>query len=142
MYRVEKPSSLMLPRSPPEPFTHSTSTCSPLSGSAIMILAEVFPPPKFVMRRSDPSRFERYSSSSGSLMPAASCSSHRDAIGSFFVSLSALIQSPCFELMRHLDGGLATATSRNHPPGSVNGETINFLSKREIIKSVIGLTVM
>src|ERR1051325_3522390 len=38
MYRVENPSSLMLPRSPPEPFTHSTSTSDPLSGAEVEVL--------------------------------------------------------------------------------------------------------
>ena len=81
MYSVEKPSSLMLPRSPPEPFTHSTSTAAPLSGSVMPILAEVLPPPKLVMRRSEPSRLERYSSRSGSLMAAARASSHNEVMG-------------------------------------------------------------
>ena len=49
----------MLPRSPPEPFTHSTSTGSPVSGSISVTLELVLPPAKLVMRRSEPSRFER-----------------------------------------------------------------------------------
>jgi hypothetical protein len=42
-----------------EPFTHSTFTISPVSGSISSILELVLPPAKFVMRRSEPSRFER-----------------------------------------------------------------------------------
>ena len=49
----------MDPRSPPEPFTHRTVASWPVSGSFWMTFAEVFPPPKFVIRRSEPSRFER-----------------------------------------------------------------------------------
>src|SRR3989475_6921487 len=61
----------MLPRSQPEPLTQSTSTSTPLSGSRCITLADVFPPPKLVMRRSEPRRFKRYSSRSGSLRDRA-----------------------------------------------------------------------
>src|SRR6266446_7526367 len=67
----------MLPRSPPEPLTQSTSTSTPLSGSRCITLADVFPPPKLVMRRSEPRRFERYSSRSGSLRDRAFPASQR-----------------------------------------------------------------
>src|SRR6218665_1546652 len=40
MYSVEKPSSAIEPRSPPEPLTHSTCTCWPVSGSACQLLGE------------------------------------------------------------------------------------------------------
>ena len=70
----------MDPRSPPEPLTQSTSTVSPVSGSAAGSLADVLPPPKLVMRRSDPRRLERYRSSSSSESVAAASLSHRSAI--------------------------------------------------------------
>jgi hypothetical protein len=60
MYSVANPSSFMLPMSPPEPLTHSTCTSAPVSGSFAATLAEVLPPPKLVIRRSEPSRFDRY----------------------------------------------------------------------------------
>ena len=46
-------------RSPPLPFTASTRTGSPVSGSGSVNFELVLPPPKFVMRRSAPSRFDR-----------------------------------------------------------------------------------
>src|SRR4051812_35964721 len=46
-------------RSPPEPFTHSTRVVSPVSGSLTEILADVLPPPVFVMRASAPRMFDR-----------------------------------------------------------------------------------
>ena len=58
MYSVEKPSSFMEPMSPPDPFTHSTSTVSPVSVSLIGSFEDVLPPPKFVMRLSEPRRFD------------------------------------------------------------------------------------
>src|SRR5208283_3325467 len=54
------PASVIDPRSPPLPFTASTRTDLPLNGSGSSILELVFPPPKLVMRKSAPSRFERY----------------------------------------------------------------------------------
>ena len=54
-----KSARFILPRSPPEPLTQITSTFSPVSGSVSMILELVLPPAKLVMRRSDPSRFDR-----------------------------------------------------------------------------------
>src|SRR3954470_6386467 len=66
-------------RSPPLPFTAITRCDWPVRGSAASNFELVFPPPKFVMRRSSPSRFERYRSrSSGDdSIFAASRSSHR-----------------------------------------------------------------
>ncbi len=58
-YRAASPLSLILPRSPPLPLIHKTSSCFPLSGSTCWIFELVFPPPKLVMRRSEPSRFDR-----------------------------------------------------------------------------------
>ena len=45
--------------SPPEPFTHSTSTVSPVSGSLTVILDDVLPPPVFVIRASAPRMLDR-----------------------------------------------------------------------------------
>jgi hypothetical protein len=45
--------------SPPLPFTQTTVFEVPSSGSFISSLELVFPPPKFVMQRSEPNRFER-----------------------------------------------------------------------------------
>jgi hypothetical protein len=58
-YKVAKPSTLMLPRSPPLPFTQSTVFFCPSSGSVSSSFELVLPPPKLVMRRSDPSKLER-----------------------------------------------------------------------------------
>ena len=63
--------------SPPEPLTQSTGVGLPVNGSSCVSLAEVLPPPKLVTRLSAPSRFERYSSSSGGLSWRAWLSSHR-----------------------------------------------------------------
>ncbi len=46
------------PRSPPVPLTARTVTGSPVIGSGSVSFAEVLPPAKFVMRRSDPSRLD------------------------------------------------------------------------------------
>src|SRR5438045_2744881 len=67
----------MLPRSPPLPLTQSTVVGSPVSGSGWLILELVLPPAKLVRRRSRPSKFERYRSSSASSNPLASASSHK-----------------------------------------------------------------
>src|SRR5580658_6328864 len=69
----------MLPRSPPDPFTHKTSTGSPVSGSSSITFELVLPPAKLVMRRSEPSRFERYRNSSGSSSVAATLESQRSS---------------------------------------------------------------
>src|SRR5690348_9689410 len=50
----------MEPRSPPLPFTASTRTGSPVNGSGNSIFELVLPPPKLVIRKSAPSRLERY----------------------------------------------------------------------------------
>src|SRR5262245_16287498 len=56
-----------------------TRVGSPVSGSGSSNFELVLPPPKLVMRRSSPSRFERYRSSSSGLAarPEAVRSSHR-----------------------------------------------------------------
>jgi hypothetical protein len=74
---VAKPSSFIEPMSPPDPLTHKTLTLSPVSGSTSSSLAEVLPPPKLVTVRSEPRRFERYSSSSAGDLLAASASDQR-----------------------------------------------------------------
>src|ERR1700721_2463270 len=76
-YSVAKPSSLIDPRSPPDPFTQSTRTGRPVSGSSPSSLADVLPPPKFVTVRSAPNKVERYSNNSGGLFEAASVSDQR-----------------------------------------------------------------
>src|SRR5262245_36350956 len=66
-------------RSPPLPLTAITRTGSPVNGSGSVNFELVFPPPKLVMRRSAPSRLDRYlsSSSESSTHRAASSSFHR-----------------------------------------------------------------
>src|SRR2546430_6659352 len=66
----------MLPISPPLPLIHKTFALLPSSGSLSSILELVFPPPKFVIRRSDPSKFERYRSNSAWSRLFATWSSH------------------------------------------------------------------
>src|SRR5213082_1620265 len=66
----------MLPISPPLPLIHKTFALLPSSGSFSSILELVFPPPKFVIRRSDPSKFERYRSNSDWSRLLATWSSH------------------------------------------------------------------
>src|SRR4051794_15306952 len=69
----------MLPRSPPLPFTHKIFTVWPVRGSTSSILELVLPPAKLVMRRSEPSRFERYRSKSGSSSLSATAGSQRSS---------------------------------------------------------------
>src|ERR1700687_71974 len=57
----------MDPRSPPLPFTARTRTGSSENGSGSSIFELVLPPPKLVMRKSAPSRFDRYLRSDSSL---------------------------------------------------------------------------
>src|SRR5436190_19826556 len=66
-------------RSPPLPFTAITRVGSPVSGSGSSNFELVLPPPKFVMRKSAPSRLDRYRkrSSGRSCSAAASRSSQR-----------------------------------------------------------------
>src|SRR5206468_10888307 len=66
--RIANPLAAIDRRSPPLPFTASTRTDSPVNGSGRVNFELVLPPPKLVMRRSAPRRFDRYlRSSSGSL---------------------------------------------------------------------------
>src|SRR6187431_3267809 len=75
---MAKPEALIDRRSPPLPFTAMTRRGSPVSGSGRSNFELVLPPPKLVMRRSSPSRFERYRRrSSGEVSLAASRSSQR-----------------------------------------------------------------
>src|ERR1700729_1205821 len=80
----------MLPKSPPLPFTQRTCFVLPSSGSTCSSFELVFPPPKFVIRRSDPSKFDRYLKSSGPSSFDATASSHRSSkkCSSLFVVIS------------------------------------------------------
>ena len=49
-YKEEKFSFFDVLKSPPDPFTQRTSTCSPVNGSVPESVAEVFPPPVLVIR--------------------------------------------------------------------------------------------
>src|SRR5882757_9154368 len=69
----------MLPRSPPLPFTQRICCVVPSSGSTCPSFELVFPPPKFVIRRSEPSKFDRYRSNSGASSFAATASSQRSS---------------------------------------------------------------
>ena len=57
--RLAKFARLLVRKSPPEPFTQSTSCSFPVSGSFSVSLAEVLPPPVLVTRWSEPSRLLR-----------------------------------------------------------------------------------
>src|SRR4029079_8012778 len=80
-YSSAKPPVPIDRRSPPLPFTASTRAGRPDTGSVRSNFELVLPPPKFVIRRSAPNRFERYrSNSSGrSASPAAIFSSQRSS---------------------------------------------------------------
>src|SRR6184192_684096 len=69
----------MLPMSPPLPLIHKTVALLPSSGSVPSILELVFPPPKFVMRRSDPNKLDRYLSNSAPSRVLATWSSQRSS---------------------------------------------------------------
>src|SRR5271156_4336290 len=83
----------MLPRSPPEPFTHRTFLVSPSSGSTWSSFELVLPPPKLVMRRSEPSRFDRYRNSSGPSSFDATASSHLSS-RNFSLLFAAMVLTP------------------------------------------------
>src|SRR6266851_9909953 len=69
----------MLPISPPLPLIHKTVVLLPSSGSISSILELVFPPPKFVIRKSDPNKLDRYRSNSGPPRRFAIWSSQRSS---------------------------------------------------------------
>src|SRR2546430_9839083 len=69
----------MLPISPPLPLIHKTVALLPSSGSVSSILELVFPPPKFVTRRSDPNKLDRYRSNSAPSRLFAIWSSQRSS---------------------------------------------------------------
>src|SRR6476620_4711014 len=101
MYSDEKFSRLAVRRSPPEPLTHSTSVALPVSGSGILILDEVLPPPVLVIRPSAPRIFERYTNrSTGSSVSATASSQaywtclNTDCSADIGCSSSHLIESP------------------------------------------------
>src|SRR5215467_14566025 len=78
-YRIANPVAAIDRRSPPLPFTAMTRRGSPVRGSGRSNFELVLPPPKFVMRRSAPRRFERYCNRSSGLLLRTSAlpSSHR-----------------------------------------------------------------
>ncbi len=59
MYSTAKPAGPIDRRSPPLPFTAITRVGAPVNGSGSSNFELVLPPPKLVMRRSAPRRFER-----------------------------------------------------------------------------------
>src|SRR2546421_8228102 len=69
----------MLPISPPLPLIHKTVVLLPSSGSTSSILELVFPPPKFVIRKSDPNKLDRYRSNSAPSRLLAIWSSQRSS---------------------------------------------------------------
>src|SRR5215470_6443416 len=83
---MAKPDSVIDPMSPPLPLTASTRTGLPVNGSFNSNFELVFPPPKFVIRRSAPSRLERYRNSPKGLSSRlrAQRSSHRSLSRSSF----------------------------------------------------------
>src|SRR5579864_2015186 len=81
----------MEPRSPPEPFTHRILRVAPSSGSIWSSLELVLPPPKLVMRRSDPRRFDLYLSSSGGSSLEATASSHLSSRNRSFVFAAMML---------------------------------------------------
>src|SRR5229473_1614038 len=107
-----KPASVIDPRSPPLPLTASTRTASPVNGSGSSIFELVLPPPKFVIRKSAPSRFDRYRRSDSGRPSSASASrwSQRSlrwwsaivsGIGGFTVLLKTLrFSGPFLRLLR------------------------------------------
>src|SRR5688500_3521941 len=54
-----RPDSFSVPRSPPEPLTHSSSTGSPVTGSVSVPFADALPPAEFVFFGSAPGRLGR-----------------------------------------------------------------------------------
>src|SRR4029077_14187257 len=79
MNRMAKPLRSIERRSPPLPLIAMTRDVLPVRGALTSSFELVLPPPKFVMRRSAPSRLERYrrSSSASAESAVASRSSHR-----------------------------------------------------------------
>src|SRR6266852_8648347 len=104
----------MLPRSPPLPLIHRTVAFLPSRGSNSSILELVFPPPKFVMRKSDPNRLDLYRRSSASSRLLAIRSSQRSSRN---WSFSLVFMRKTFasfqgiELADHFTGKLAAASS-------------------------------
>ena len=59
IYRLEKPSKLIVPRSPPDPLTYIIFSFLLVSGSFKSNFVEVLPPPKLVTCKSAPNKRER-----------------------------------------------------------------------------------
>src|SRR6185295_1939110 len=77
-------------KSPPLPFTARTRTGLPVSGSGSVNFELVFPPPKFVMRRSAPSRFERYRRSSSGCADSVTASASSQRFCRYLVAVEAV----------------------------------------------------
>src|SRR6266702_1406822 len=107
----------MLPRSPPLPFTQRICFVFPSSGSTCSSFELVFPPPKFVIRRSEPSRFDRYLSNSGASSFAAIASSQR----------SSRNRSPLCAVMCQ---PLSKSSPDYHSTRNTNTATISNVKKR------------
>src|SRR5882672_10779318 len=88
--RIAKPGVPIERRSPPLPFTASTRVGSPVSGSGSSSFELVLPPPKLVMRRSAPSRLERYRSNSSGRASSAAASRSSQRFCRNFVSIVAV----------------------------------------------------
>src|SRR5580698_4433070 len=69
----------MLPISPPLPLIQSTFFFERSIGSTSASFELVFPPPKFVILKSDPSRFDRYLNNSAASSLLATFSSQRSS---------------------------------------------------------------
>src|SRR5215469_1837273 len=110
----------MLPRSPPLPFTHRTCFVFPSTGSTWASFELVFPPPKFVILRSDPNRFERYRSNSGSSRFEAAASSQRSSRKRrpLFPVIACRLYPHCFECRRSF-------TPIHHSTQNINTATIS-----------------
>src|SRR5216683_4134261 len=116
IYSVANPARLMLPRSPPLPFTHRICFVFPSSGSTCSSFELVLPPPKFVIRRSEPSRFDRYLKSSGASSFAAAASSQRSSRNRrplFVVICKPLSYPPNQAPIHHSTPNINTATISN-----------------------------
>ena len=132
MYNSAKPDSLIEPKSPPLPLTASTCTGLPENGSASVILELVLPPPKFVILRSAPSRFERYRSraSSSPAIDDAFFSSHKSR--RWITSVVCAI-----ELFFYLNDFLCVGTGACHIACTpFNGHTLQIPALPECIHRI------
>src|SRR6185436_12673362 len=84
------PAAVIDRRSPPLPFTAMTRTDLPVSGSGSVNFELVFPPPKLVMRRSAPSRFDRYRRSSSGCADSLTASDSSQRFCRYLVAVEAV----------------------------------------------------